>query len=88
MSERLTRGENNDDRLGVRAAPGEDSGNVRGDGYWSKEQAATYLGLKPHTMDYLVRTGKVAFFKIAGKRRFSQADLDAYAARNRVDSVV
>ena len=49
------------------------------EGYWSKQRAAKYLGVAPHSLDYLVRTRQLAFFLIAGKRRFRKKDLDEYA---------
>ncbi len=49
------------------------------EGYWPKPRAAEYLGVAPHSLDYLVRTRQLAFFLIAGKRRFLRKDLDAYA---------
>lgn len=56
--------------------------------YLDKHEAAAYLGVKPWSLDYLVRTGQLGFFKIAGKRRFTKEDLDKYAARNRVAALV
>jgi len=53
------------------------------DGYWDKGRAASYLSVKPHTIDYLVRTGRLPFYLIAGKRRFLRSDLNAYALANR-----
>lgn len=57
-------------------------------GYWSKQRAAAYLDVAPHTIDYLVRTDRLPFYRIAGKRRFAKADLDAYADSNRVGGSV
>ncbi len=53
-------------------------------GFWTKTQAAAYLSVATHTIDYLVRTRQLAFHLIAGKRRFRREDLDAYAAAGRV----
>ena len=52
---------------------------------WSKQRAATYLDVAPHCIDYLVRTGRLPFYRIAGKRRFTRKDLDVYAIGFRVD---
>ncbi len=64
-------------------SPEADAGRVAC-GYWTKHQAAAYLGVAVHTVDYLVRIGRLPYHLIARKRRFSRADLDDYAASCRV----
>jgi excisionase family DNA binding protein len=56
--------------------------------YWSKQRAAAYLDVPTWTIDYLVRTDRLPYYLIAGKRRFTKADLDAYAATCRVAGAV
>ncbi len=67
---------------------GEAAGNAPTCSYWTKQRAAAYLDVQPYTIDYLVRTGRLPHYKICGKRRFTRADLDAYATANRVGKTV
>ena len=53
-------------------------------GFWTKAEAAAYLSVPPHTIDYLCRTKQLAYHLVAGKRRFLRSDLDAYGKSTRV----
>ena len=51
---------------------------------YTKEEAATILGLEPASIDWLLRKGDLPRRKIAGKIRFTLDDLQVLIERSKV----